>query len=150
MGLDRLRAFLGRHQRIALDTSVFIYQLEEHPKYVRFTDQIFLWLEQSGSQAITSTLTMTELLVQPYREVDTKRADVFATLLSTYPKLEWMATTLEIADLAARIRALHRLKTPDAILAATASQGRATGLITNDDVFERVKFFETLVLDQLV
>jgi len=124
--------------------------LEEHPKYVKFTDQIFLWLEQSGSQAITSTLTMTELLVQPYRDVDRKRADVFATLLSTYPKLEWIVTTLEVADLAARIRALHRLKTPDAILAATASQGRATGLITNDDLFQRVKFFETLVLDQLV
>jgi len=150
LGLDRLRAFLNRHHRIALDTSVFIYQLEEHPKYVTFTDQAFLWLEQSGNQALTSTLTMTELLVQPYREVDKKRADAFSSLLSTYPKLEWIATTLEVADLAARIRALHRLKTPDAILAAAAVQSRATGLITNNDVFQRVKSFETLVLNELL
>ena len=138
MGLDPLRAFLSRHQRIAFDTSVFIYQLEEHPKYVRFTDQIFLWIEQSGNQAVTSTITMTEILVQPYRELDKKRADAFSGLLSTYPKL------------AARIRAFHRLKTPDALLAATAVHSQATGLITNDAVFERVRSFETLVLSRLV
>jgi len=150
LGLDPLRAFLSRHQRIAFDTSVFIYQLEEHPKYVRFTDQIFLWIEQSGNQAVTSTITMTEILVQPYRELDKKRADAFSGLLSTYPKLEWIAATLEIADLAARIRAFHRLKTPDALLAATAVHSQATGLITNDAVFERVRSFETLVLSRLV
>lgn len=150
MGVDRLPAFLSRHRRIAFDTSVFIYQIEEHPKYAIFTDQIFSWLEQSGNQAITSTITLTEILVQPYRELDQERMDAFSGLLSTYPKLEWVAPTLEIADLAARIRALHRLKTPDALLSAAAVHSRATGLITNDDVFERVQTFETLVLDQLL
>ena len=93
---------------------------------------------------------MTEVLVQPCRELDKERADAFSGLLSTYPKLDWIATSLEIADLAARIRALHRLKTPDALSAATAIHSRATGLITDDDVFERVQSFETLVLNQLV
>ena len=149
MGLDRLRAFLKRHTCVAFDTSIFIYQLEENPRYVALTDQIFLWLEQSGHQAVTSTVTMTELLVQPYRELDKKRADDFSALLSTYPKLDWVAPNLEIAELAARIRALHRLKTPDALLAATAAYSGATGLITNDSVFERIQSFETLVLDRV-
>jgi predicted nucleic acid-binding protein len=93
---------------------------------------------------------MTELLVLPYRQGDQQRADDFYGLLSTYPNLEWIAPNLEIADLAARIRALHRLRTPDALLAATAESSLATGLITNDPVFERVKSFETLILDQLI
>jgi predicted nucleic acid-binding protein len=93
---------------------------------------------------------MTELLVLPYRQGDQQRADDFYGLLSTYPNLEWIALNLEIADLAARIRAPHGLRTPDALLAATAENSLATALITNDPVFERVKSFETLVLDQFV
>jgi predicted nucleic acid-binding protein len=93
---------------------------------------------------------MTELLVLPYRQGDQQRADDFYGLLSTYPNLDWIAPNLEIADLAARIHALHRLRTPDALLAATVENSLATGLITNDPVFERVKSFESLVLNQLI
>ena len=150
MGVERLRAFLRRHRQIALDTSIFIYHLEPNPKYLAHTDPIFSWLERSESKAVTSTITMTELLVLPYREGDEQRANDFYGLLSTYPNLDWIAPNLEIADLAARIRALHRLQTPDALQAATAVHMQATGLITNDPVFERVEPFETLVLDNLL
>ena len=149
MGLERLRPFLARHKRIALDTSVFIYQVEANPQYLEFTDHIFHWVAQSGNQALTSTITLTELLVQPYRQVDEQRVNEFYGLLSTYPNLEWISPNLEIADLAARIRALHRLRTPDALQAATAMRGLATGLITNDSVFERLDPLEVLVLDKI-
>ena len=150
MGVERLRAFLRRHRRIALDTSVFIYQLQPNPKYLAYTDLIFSWLERSESKAITSTITMTELLVLPYREGDEQQADDFYSLLSTYPNLDWIAPNLEIAELASRIRALHRLQTPDALQAATAAYSDASGLITNDAVFKRVEGFQTLVLDELL
>jgi len=150
LGLDRLRTFLRRHRLIAVDTSVFIYQIEANARYLAFTDHIFSWLERPGCQGVTSTITMTELLVQPYRDFDEQRVDEFYGLLSTFPNLHWVAPNLEIADLAARLRALHRLRTPDALQAATAAHARATGLITNDAVFERLEAFETLVLDQLL
>ena len=150
MGVERLRAFLRHHRRIALDTSIFIYHLESNPKYLLYTDPIFSWLERPESKALTSTITMTELLVLPYRAGDEQQANDFYGLLSTYPNLDWIAPNLEIADLAARIRALHRLRTPDALQAATAAHGQATGLITNDSVFERVEGFQTLVLHELL
>jgi predicted nucleic acid-binding protein len=149
LGVERLRAFLRRHRRIALDTPVFIYQLGANPRYLADTDHIFSWLEKPGSWAITSTITMTELLVQPYRDGDEKLADEFRGLLSTYPNLDWIAPNLEITELAARIRAFHRLRTPDALQAATAIHAPATGLITNDLAFERVEGLETLILDHL-
>jgi len=71
-------------------------------------------------------------------------------LLSTFPNLEWIAPNLEISDLAAKFRALHRLRTPDALQAATAVHAGATGFVTNDPVFERVKTFETLLLDKVL
>ena len=150
MGLTVLRGFLRRHRKIALDTSIFIYQFEANPKYLPFTDPIFAWLESHDSPAVTSTITMTELLVQPYRDSDRRRVRQFYALLSTYPNLEWIAPNLEIADIAARLRALHRLRTPDALQAATAVYAQVTGLITNDSAFQRVDMFETLMLESLL
>jgi predicted nucleic acid-binding protein len=68
---------------------------------------------------------MTELLVPTYRAIGEQQADEFYALLTTYPNLEWIAPSLEIADIAARIRATHRLRTPDALQAATAVYARA-------------------------
>jgi len=150
LGLDRLRATLRRHRRIALDTSIFIYQLEANERYLALTDCIFAWLERPDSKAVTSTITMTELLVQPYRESDEQRVDEFYGLLSTFPNLDWVAPTLEIADLAARFRAQHRWRTPDALQAATAIYGGAAAFITNDAVFERLEGLEALILDHLL
>jgi predicted nucleic acid-binding protein len=150
LGLNRLRGFLQRHSLVALDTSIFIYQLEANPRYLPLSDYVFTWLEKPHAQAVTSTITMAELLVQPYRTGNEELADEFYSLLSTYTNLTWMPPTLEIADLAARFRALHRLRIPDALLAATAAHAGATGLITNDLVFERVQEFETLGLDALL
>ena len=124
--------------------------MEANARYLPLTDYVFSWLERPGSRAVTSTITMTELLVQPYRNSDERQVDEFYGLLSTYPNLEWIAPSLEIADLAARLRAIHRLRTPDALQAATAAHARVTALITNDRIFERVELFETLTLDTLL
>jgi hypothetical protein len=64
--MTRLRGFLRRHRRIALDISVFIYQLEANPRYAGLTDQVFSWLEQPDRAAVTSTITMAELPVQQF------------------------------------------------------------------------------------
>jgi predicted nucleic acid-binding protein len=133
-----------------LDSSVFIYFVEANVRYSPLADAIFAWLEQRGSSAVTSTITMTELLVQPYRDSDERRVNAFYGLLSTYPNLEWIAPNLEIAALAAQFRAAHRMRTPDALHSATAAVSGVTAMVTNDAVFERVGSFETLVLDRLM
>lgn len=147
MGVELLRAFLRRQRSIALDTSVFIYQLEANARYLALTDSVFAWLERVGHEAVTSTITMTELLVPSYRENDEPRVDAFYGLLSTYPNLRWVAPDLETADLAAMLRAQYRLRTPDALQAATAIRANATGMITNDPVFARIAELDTAVLD---
>ena len=150
MGVDALRSFLRKNRRIALDTNIFIYHIEANPSYVPLTEVVFSALERTSLTAVTSTITMTELLVPAYKKQDEEKVDEFYVLLSRYPNLEWVAPTLEIADLAAEFRALYRLRTPDALLAATAVLQRASGFITNDPVFTRVPNFETLVLDRVL
>ncbi len=150
MGVERLRLFLRRHRRIELDASIFIYQLEANERYLALADAVFSWVEKPGHEAVTSTITMTELLVPSYRHKNEHQVDAYYGLLSTYPNLKWIAPDLETADLAAKLRARHRLRTPDALQAATAIRAQATALITNDPALARIEELDTVVLDQLL
>ena len=150
MEIAPLRAFVRKHRRIAIDTCAFIYQWQAHPRYSPLTDWMFSSLEQREFVGVTATITMTELLVHPYRDHDLQRVNELAGLLSIYPNLEWIPGTLAIAVLAAEIRAKHRLATPDALQAATALHANATGLLTNDPIFKRVAGLDVLLLDDCV
>jgi predicted nucleic acid-binding protein len=150
LGVKEIAGFLRRHRSIALDTSPIIYQIDAHPKYVSLTNAVFLWIEEPRHQAFTSTITMAEVLVHGYRQNDRLQIDRFFGILSTYPNLQWIAPDLETADVAARLRAKHNLRTPDAFQAATALRARATALITNDPAFLRVEGIETAVLDRFL
>lgn len=150
MGLNSLSTTLRQHRQIAIDSSIFIYQIEAHSKYVALTDAVFSWLDHPSSRAVTAALTMTEILVVPYRNRDDKLLDDFYSLLSTYPNLEWISIDLRIADVAARLRAAYGLRTPHALQAAIAIQAQATALVTNDPVFRRVSGFAHIVLDDFL
>lgn len=133
-----------------MDTCVLIYSLDENPKYLALAAQVLAWVERSGHTAVTSTVTMTEILVESYRtlpEADVRRLQ---DLLLTYPNLEWIPPDLEIASLGAQFRASHKLKTIDALLAATAVLTGATVFVTNDPIFKRITAFETLIFDDLL
>ena len=144
-----LRAFLARHRRIALDTNLFIYHLEANPSYVDLAGEVFIWLERSANTAVTSTLTMTELLVHPYRASNERLVNQYYSLLSLFPNLDWIPPDLSIADTAARIRASYRLRTPDALQVATAIRGGASAMLTNDTDVARVSEIEVETLDRL-
>ena len=145
-----LTEFLDRHRVIGLDTSPFIYHLETHPRYGPVAATLFAWLERRGASAVTSTITMTELLVHPYRKNDIDRVNSIYAATSTYPNLLWLETTLAIADEAARLRAAYGLRTPDAIQIATAMSAGATGFVGNDKGCTRVAELEILLLDHVV
>lgn len=147
MSIER---FIKKHRSVALDTSVFIYFIEEHPDYHPLCDRIFESVETGLIKASTATLSLLEVLVQPYRMKKDDLVYKFYSLFSTYPNLTWVDMNLDVADIAARLRAEHRLKTPDSIQAASAIVSGATGFICNDKAFKKVKEFESLVLDDLV
>lgn len=144
MSIER---FIKKHHRVALDTSVFIYFIEEHSDYYPFCDKVFESIETGLIKASTSTLSLLEVLVQPYRMKKDDLVYKFYSLLSTYPNLTWIDMNLKIADISARLRAEHKLKTPDSIQAASAVLSGATGFICNDKAFKRVREIECLVLD---
>lgn len=78
-----------------------------------------------------------------------RRVNELHASLTTVPDLDGIAPSLEIADIAARLRAAHRLRIPDAPPVAADVHAGAAGLITNDAAFERVETLSVLVLERL-
>ncbi len=137
-------------ERIGLDTNVFIYFLEDHPRYGSWCASLFDRIERGQNPSVTSTVTLLELLVQPYREQKEELAQKIFALASTYPKLEWVPVTMNLADHAAELRAHYRLSTPDAIQLATAIGHKATRFYGNDRSLRRVKEIECFIVDDLI
>jgi predicted nucleic acid-binding protein len=148
VGPPTVEAFLKKHRALALDTSAFIYFVEQHPRYFPLCEKLFAGIETGRFTACTSTLTLLEVLVQPYRLQKDDIVLKFYALLTSYPNLTWVPVGLNVADKAAQIRAGYRLKTPDAIQAASAIVAGATGFICNDKAYQQVEEFECLIIDE--
>jgi len=66
--MKALQDFLKNHPVIGLDTSLFIYHLEDHPRYSPLTEIIFGALENGRNKGVTSYLTLMEILAKPKTE----------------------------------------------------------------------------------
>lgn len=143
-------AFLTQHTVIGFDTNLLIYFVQAHPRYGPWCRRLFGRIKSGQNSAVTSAVTLLEVLVEPYRREDHELAQAFYALLSSYSGLRWLPVTLPVADLAAQLRARYRLSTPDAIQIATALDAGATGFIGNDKGWRKVKEIECLVLDDVV
>ncbi len=146
----RFARFLNRHRVVAVDTNVFIYHLQQHPRYLPVTRDLLGAWERGSHRGVTSVVSLSEVLVKPLRESDHAAAEEYRNLLATFPNLGLLGVTRNIAEGAARIRAIHGLDLPDAIHIATAVTGGATGFISNDPAFRRVRDIEVLLLDEAV
>ncbi len=146
--MKQLRDFLRKHPVIALDSSIFIYHLEDHPRYAPLTEIIFDALEKGMNTGITSYLTLMEIMTKPKAEGLLQVARDYEYYLTTFPNLTFYEMGLEIARKASDLRAAERIKSPDAIQLATAILCGAAAFLTNDRIFDRVKGIDILILDK--
>jgi predicted nucleic acid-binding protein len=54
-------------QRICIDTAPFIYFIEHHIKYRSIIRPVFTEIDSGSIEAITSTITLLEVLVHPLK-----------------------------------------------------------------------------------
>ena len=138
-----------KSQKVGLDTMIFIYAFKEHPAYLPLLKPFFSVLEKGEIEAVTSTISITECLIQPYRKKDIALAARYMILFRNFPHLSVIPVTDDIAERAAFFRAHYNLKTPDAIQVATALISGSRAFLTNDENLASVKGIDILVLDQL-
>ncbi len=117
--------------RIFWDTMLFVYWIEEHPRYAKRIRQLILKMDERGDQLCTSALAVGEALLGPRkagsREVAAKMIEVFKSSF-----VEVIPFGLEAAEHYASIRSQQSIAAPDAVHLACAAQGRVDLFLTND------------------
>jgi predicted nucleic acid-binding protein len=124
---------LAAARLIALDTSTFIYLIEKHPIFFAAVEPIFREVDSGAVQAVTSVLTLLEVLVKPLEASAIGIADDFRAAVSASANLRVVDIDRAVAEQAAHIRAAYGWRTPDAIHLATAQLASADAFVTNDD-----------------
>ena len=122
---------------IGIDTMVFIYHLEDHPRFADITEKIFEAVEHGKYNAVTSIITLIEILVKPKRDSNFRAVKDYKDLLLTFPHLKIVDINMKIADTASDLRAKYGIKTPDAVQIATTISGGSKSFITNDAIIEK-------------
>lgn len=136
-------------QIVGLDTAPLIYFIEQNEAYLELVRAFFQAMSRGEFQVITSTLTLAEVLVHPLRSGDVGLAEQYRDIILDQENLITVPISVEIAEVAAQLRATQNLRTPDAIQIATAIQGGAAYFLTNDARLVTVPDLEVLVLDAL-
>src|ERR671936_545276 len=120
---------------LLIDSAPIIYLLENHPKLAPRFQPLFEAHATGRLRFAVTTITIAEVLTGPLRTRDEALARRYRATLEGWQPVE---LDIDIADSAARLRALLRLKLPDAIQAASALAINAAAIVTHDRDFSRV------------
>ncbi len=117
--------------RVYWDTMLFIYWLEDHPRFASRVDAIFSRMKERRDQLLTGAFTFGEVLAGVYRKGAPPRAEEVRRQLERVVA-EVVPFTVETADHYARIRGTLGLSPADAIHLASAAQAGTDLFLTND------------------
>jgi predicted nucleic acid-binding protein len=149
--VERLVERLTNHQVIGLDTSVFIYHFEAHPRYQALTRVLLDAVQAGRPAAVTSTVTVMELTVRPWQLGRPAVAREYEALLVHFPHLMLADVTRAVARRAAQLRARYRIRPADALQVASGLCHGATAFVTNDRQLARLApELDVIVLDDVV
>ena len=126
---------VGGLRHISLDSCACIYLLTRTEP---FTAPIRGLFERADARQLTislSRLVQMELLVHPMRSRDLREREVVVDLTERARGIETTDLTRSVLFLAAEIRAHTRLKTPDAIVVASAAVDGCEAIVGNDKRF---------------
>lgn len=138
-----------RGKTVGLDTAPLIYFIEENPDYIETVRFFFEAMDRGDFLVVTSTVTLLEVLVHPLRSNNRELATEYRDILLN-SKLMTLDVSSAIAEQAARLRAAHNIRTPDAIQISAALNAGATHFFTNDIRLPEIPSIQILSLDALV
>lgn len=145
--MGRLRESL-QGGKAYLDANIFIYTLEAHPLWVPLLTDLFSGLYRHEFAASTSSLTLLECLVMPFKKNDPNLIKTYREALESSEFLSVAPINKQTLITGAHLRAQFGLKLPDAIHAATAMIQGCTAILTNDTGFKRVSGLQVFILSE--
>ena len=136
--------------RVCMDTAPIIYFIEKNPKYLGVLKPVFLEIDTGRIEAITSTITLLEVQVHPFRTKDDILAEKYRDILLYSGGLTTFEIFHEVSEKSSKLRAKYSIRTPDAIQIAVGLLYRASKFLTNDSALKKVSEIDVLVLDDFL
>jgi predicted nucleic acid-binding protein len=133
---------------VYFDANAVIYSVEKHLVYWPLLQPLWQAAKGKSIEIVSSDLTLMETLVGPLKIGDTALAAAFEQLFQQ-AQTRLLPITQSILCEAARLRATTKLKTPDALHAATAQQAGCVLFVTNDASFRSIAHLPAVILDDL-
>lgn len=134
---------------IFIDTAIFIYLLEDHEQYSLQLSELFDQISLGKIQAVTSLITLSELLVKPYELAGTAKAEEYRGILTSFPNLQMIGISEQVAMNAAKIRAKYTFSLIDSLQLAIAEDTKAKLFLTNDKQLKKYPDLPILYLDDV-
>ena len=149
--MARIKPFiqlLQKHKRIGIDSCVFIYKFEQHPRYEPLCSVIFEALSHHKIELITSIITVSEVLIQPIKKKQGEIVLLYENVFETLPHFSLVPIDYAQAKAAALLRAEYTLRGPDALHIAAMLTHGAEIFITNDRRLKKVKDLKIVCLQE--
>jgi predicted nucleic acid-binding protein len=149
--MDELSKRLAKAKTIGLDTPIFIYFLENNPRYGPLARITISGIEQGKWQGVTSTITLMEITVRPWQLGREGVAREYEAVLVHFPNLSIVDVDRNVARVAAQLRAKYNVSPPDALQVAASLSFGAKAFLTNDRSLSRLQqLIDVLVLDDFL
>jgi len=117
---------------LAIDTAIFIYFIEEEPRFLSLVVPLFEEADAGRRELVTSSVTLLEVLVVPYRAGAVQLAERYELLLTRSRGVRMTDITRDQLRAAAQLRAATGMKTPDALQIASAIGTGCRTFLTDD------------------
>lgn len=138
-----------RHRRVAIDTNVLVYLLEDSGLLAGKAATLVDAIESGRFSAVFAAIGLAELASGPARAGDLALAERYAEELQSVDSLMIIPLTADVALDAAVICGHRRIGLVDAIHLATARGAGATAFVTNDRALRGSKHLSMIYLDDL-
>jgi len=133
---------------VYIDTAPIIYSIECHPKYMTVLQSLWTKVNANEISLFSSELLWLEISVKPLKANNQPIIDIYTELLTN--SIQLISIYQSILKSAAQLRSTTKLKTPDAIHAATAISYGCNIFLTNDRGFQNTPRLPVVVLDQVI
>ena len=135
---------------VAIDTAIFIYFIEEEPRFLPHILPLFVEADEGKRELVTSALTLLEVLVVPYRTGNHQLAERYELLLTRSLGIRMVELTHDQLRAAAQFRAATGANTPDALQLVSALGAGCRTFVSNDRRLPRVPALRVIQLSSYV
>ncbi|NPV68436.1 MAG: type II toxin-antitoxin system VapC family toxin [Anaerolineae bacterium] len=145
----KISTALAGVRQLYIETAPLIYYVELNPDYTARMDAIVAAIETASIEAVSSVITLVEVLSHPMKVGDQRLIQEYRDILVNSGEFRLVPVTARIAEYAAEMRARYNLRTPDALHVSSAVLTGCDAFLTNDAGLERVTEIRILVLNAL-